>query len=446
MPAVRRILSRALPKWRVVACVFAGVSVYSGATAQLRIEITRGVDRPVPMAIVPFSWEGPGGEAPFDLTGLISTDLRQSGRFDPLEDRDMVSRPTQPADVVFQDWRILEVDVLVIGRVLPMGPDQYAVSFQLFDVLRGEQLLGYRLTSTGEELRVTGHRIADMIFEALTGIPGVFSTRIAYVSQEGEGDNIRYRLIVSDVDGANQQIIADSPEPLMSPAWSPDSRKLAYVSFEGDQSAIYIQTLRTGVRDKVSARAGINGAPVFSPDGRMLALTLSRDRGNLDIYMLDLAGQVLTRLTRNTAIDTEPAWAPDGESIFFTSDRGGGPQVYRVATRLGAPVQRVTFEGSYNARPRISPDGTQLVVIHRVRDSYRIAIVDPETGLTQVLSNGTLDESPSFAPNGAQIIYATRERGVGVLSSVSTDGRIHRQIASAAGDVREPVWSPFPRS
>ena len=204
------------------------------------------------------------------------------------------------------------------------------------------------------------------------------------------------------------------------PAWSPDGRKLAYVSFEGDQSAIYIQTLRTGVRDRVSARAGINGAPVFSPDGRMLALTLSRDRGNLDIYMLDLAGQVLTRLTRNTAIDTEPAWAPDGESIFFTSDRGGGPQVYRVETRLGAPVQRVTFEGSYNARPRISPDGRQLVVIHRVRDSYRIAVVDPETGLTQVLSNGTLDESPSFAPNGAQIIYATRERGVGVLSSVST--------------------------
>jgi TolB protein len=274
----------------------------------------------------------------------------------------------------------------------------------------------------------------------------VFGTRIAYVSQEGEGENSRYRLIVSDADGANQHIIANSSAPLMSPSWSPDSRKLAYVSFEEEHSAIYVQTLRTGTRDRVSARAGINGAPVFSPDGRMLALALSRDQGNLDIYLLDLAGQVLTRLTRDAAIDTEPAWSPDGETIYFTSDRSGGPQVYRVQTYLGAKVERVTFEGSYNARPRVSPDGRQLAVIHRVQDNYRIAVVDPDTGLTQVLSNGHLDESPSFAPNGAQIIYATQEQGVGVLSSVSTDGRIHRQIASVAGDVREPVWSPFPRS
>ena len=281
---------------------------------------------------------------------------------------------------------------------------------------------------------------------SLTGIRGVFGTQIAYVSQEGTGDNSRYRLIVSDADGANQHVIADSPEPLMSPSWSPDSRKLAYVSFEEEYPAVYVQTLRTGTRDRVSARAGINGAPVFSPDGRMLALTLSGDQGNLDIYMLDLAGQVLTRLTRNVAIDTEAAWSPDGESIYFTSDRSGGPQVYRVETYLGAKVERVTFEGSYNARPRVAPDGKQLAVIHRVQDNYRIAVVDVDTGLTQVLSNGRLDESPSFAPNGAQIIYATREQGVGVLSSISTDGRIHRQIASVAGDVREPVWSPFPRS
>ena len=434
-----------LPAWVVVVCVLVDVVGYSDADAQLRIEIRRGVDRPLPMAIVPFGWEGSGSEAPFDLTGLISTDLGQSGRFDPLEERDMLSRPTLPADVDFEDWRILDVDALVIGRVLATGPAQYTVIFQLFDVLRGEPVFGYRLTSTGDELRVTGHRIADMIFEALTGIPGVFGTRIAYVSQEGAGENSRYRLVVSDADGANQQVVADSPEPLMSPSWSPDGRKLAYVSFEGDQSAIYVQTLRTGIRDRVSARAGVNGAPAFSPDGRMLALTLSSDQGNLDIFMLDLAGQVLTRLTRDAAIDTEPAWAPDGETIYFTSDRSGGPQVYRVETRLGARVQRVTFEGSYNARPRVSPDGRQLAVVHRVQSDYRIAVVDPDTGLTQVLSNGRLDEAPSFAPNGAQIIYATQERGVGVLSSVSTDGRIHRQIASAAGDVREPVWSPFPR-
>jgi TolB protein len=431
----------------VVLSMVVGMFAFSSADAQLRIEITRGVDRPVPMAIVPFSWEGPAGSrAPFDVTTLVTADLAQSGRFDPLDDRDMVSRPSLPEQVDFDDWQILDVDVLVIGRVQETGPDQYTVIFQLYDVLRGEHLLGYRLTSSGDELRVTSHRISDMIFETLTGIPGVFSTQIAYVSQEGVGADSRYRLIVADADGANPQRVADSPDPLMSPSWSPDGRKLAYVSFEGDQSAIYVQTLRTGTRDRVSARAGINGAPVFSPDGRMLALTLSQEQGNPDIYMLDLAGQVLTRLTRNVAIDTEPAWAPDGQSVYFTSDRSGGPQIYRVATYLGAEVERVTYEGSYNARARVSPDGRQLAVVHRVQSNYRIAVVDPDTGLTQVLSNGRLDESPSFAPNGAQIIYATQEGGSGVLSSVSTDGRIHRQIASVAGDVREPAWSPFPRT
>lgn len=439
-------MTRILPTRTVALCIIAGAFVFSSASAQLRIEITRGVDRPVPMAIVPFSWEGGvGNQAPFDVSGLVTTDLAQSGRFDPLDAGDMVSRPTRPEDVDFDDWQILDVDVLVIGSVQAAGPDQYTVSFQLYDVLREVHLLGFRLNSSSEDLRVTSHRIADMIFETLTGIPGVFSTQIAYVSQEGVGPNSRYRLIVADADGANPQRVADSPDPLMSPSWSPDGRKLAYVSFEGNQSAIYVQTLRTGTRDRVSARAGINGAPVFSPDGRILALTLSQDQGNPDIYMLDVAGQVLTRLTRNVAIDTEPAWAPDGQSIYFTSDRSGGPQIYRVETYLGAEVERVTYEGSYNARARVSPDGTQLAVVHRVQSNYRIAVVDADTGLTQVLSNGRLDESPSFAPNGAQIIYATQEGDAGVLSSVSTDGRIHRQIASVAGDVREPAWSPFPR-
>jgi TolB protein len=433
---------------RIMArCLVVSFALCSVAQAQLRIEITRGVDRPVPMAIVPFSWDAPPGvPSPFNVSGLVTADLAQSGRFNPLEERDLVARPTRPIDVDFGDWQLLDVDVLVIGRMEPAGPNQVTVIFQLFDVLRGEQLLGFRLTSDRSELRTTGHRISDMIFETLTGIPGVFGTQIAYVSQEGAGEESRYRLIVADADGDNPQTVADSPQPLMSPSWSPDGRKLAYVSFEGDQSAVYVQTLNTGTRDRVSAYPGINGAPVFSPDGRMLALTLSGEQGNLDIHMLDIAGRVLTRLTRNVAIDTEPAWAPDGENIYFTSDRAGGPQVYRVATRLGAPVERVTFEGSYNARPRVSPDGSQIAVVHRVRDAYRIAVVDPETGLTQVLSNGALDESPSFAPNGAQIIFATQERGAGVLSSVSTDGRIHRQIASVAGDVREPAWSPFPRT
>jgi len=429
---------------RVLACLV-GLLIFSSAGGQLRIEIRRGVERPVPMAIVPFAWEGPGSESPFDVSALVAADLGQSGRFAPMAAQDMVSRPSLPTEVRFGDWQIVDVDYLVIGRVIEDAPGRYTVVFQLFDVLRGEQIVGYRLTAEEAELRAASHRISDMIFEELTGIRGVFGTQIAYVSEQQEGDEKRYRLIVSDADGANAQVVANSPEPLMSPSWSPDGRKLAYVSFEGAQSSIYVQTLRTGTRDRVSARAGINGAPVFSPDGRQLALTLSRDQGNLDIYMLDLATQVLTRLTQHSAIDTEAVWAPDGGSIFFTSDRAGGPQVYRVAARAGARAQRVTFEGSYNARPRVSPEGDRLAVVHEDRGNYRIALVDPDTGLTQVLSGGQLDESPSFAPNGALIIYATQEAGRGVLASVTTDGRIQQQIASVEGQVREPVWSPFPR-
>ena len=431
-----------------VAAVATAVSLASVRTdAQLVIEIRSGVERPVPMAVVPFGWDGPGAAAPFDVATLVTADLAQSGRFDPMAVGDMVSRPTQPADVAFEDWRIVDVDYLVIGQVQSNIDGSHTIVFQLFNVLRGEQIVGYRLTTGGsvEDLRVAGHRVADMIFEELTGIRGVFGTQIAYVNERRIGAEQRFYLIVSDADGANPQVVAESPDPLMSPAWSPDGRKLAYVSFEGAQSSIYIQTLRTGIRERVSSRAGINGAPVFSPDGRMLALTLSRDRGNLDIYMLDLATQVLTRLTRSSAIDTEAVWAPNGEQIYFTSDRAGGPQIYRVEPRPGARVQRVTFEGSYNARPRVSPDGDRLAVVHEARGNYRIALVDPDTGLTQVLSNGSLDESPSFAPNGASIIYATQDGGRGVLASVSTDGRIRQQIASVAGQVREPVWSPFPR-
>ena len=417
----------------------------AAADAQLRIEIRSGVERPIPMAIVPFGWDGPGAP-PFDLAGLVTADLGNSGRFDPIPESDMLSRPTQAAEVNFNDWRILDVDVLLIGQLTEAGPDRYTAIFQLFDVLRGEQLLGFRLSAARADLRAAGHRIADMVYLQLTGIRGVFSTSIAYINETRNPDGSRrFRLIVADSDGENSRVIADSPDPLMSPSWSPDGRRLAYVSFEGEYSAIFVQTLRTGTRDRVSAREGVNSAPAFSPDGRRLALTLSRDDGNLDIYTIDLATQVLRRLTQNSSIDTEPAWSADGEWIYFTSDRAGGPQIYRIPSV--PPVdraERVTFEGSYNARPRVAPDGDSLAVVHRNQDNYRIARVDPETGLVQVLTNGRLDESPSFAPNGAQIIYATREGNRGVLASVSSDGRIRRQIASVAGDVREPVWSPYP--
>ena len=440
-----KVLQRRLA-WAAFVCAATLVGL-KRADAQIVIEVTRGVERPVPMAIVPFGWEGPGAQAPFDVAALVSADLANSGRFAPMAVGDMVARPSQPAEVRFQDWLIVDVDYLVIGQLQANPDGGHTIVFQLFNVLQGEQIVGYRLTTGGSvgDLRVAGHRVADMIFEELTGIRGVFGTQIAYVNEQRMGTERRFQLIVSDSDGANPQVVTQSSEPLMSPAWSPDGRKLAYVSFEGGRSSIYVQELRTGIRERVSSREGHNGAPVFSPDGRMLALTLSRDQGNFDVYMLNLANQILTRLTRHSANDTEPVWAPDGESIYFTSDRAGGPQVYRVEARVGGRVQRITYEGSYNARPRISPDGDRLAVVHEDRGNYRIALVDPDTGLTQVLSNGSLDESPSFAPNGALIIYATQEGDRGVLASVSTDGRIRQQIASVAGQVREPVWSPFPR-
>jgi TolB protein len=358
----------------------------------------------------------------------------------------MVSRPTQASQVNFQEWRVLDADYLVIGTLTQDNPENFTATFQLFDVLRGELLTGFRLQATRTDLRKAAHRIADMIFEELTGIPGVFSTQIAYISEERRPDGSRlFRLIVSDADGENAQRVAESTEPLVSPSWSPDARRLAYVSFEGGVSGVYIQTLRTGTRERVSSRAGVNSAPTFSPDGRTLALVLSRDTGNLDIHTLDLSTQMLRQLTTDAAIDTEPTWSPDGRSIYFNSSRSGGPQVYRVGTEPGARAQRVTYEGIYNARPRLSPDGKQLAVVYGQNNRYRIGLVNPENGQLQILTDGRLDESPSFAPNGAQIIYATRQNGRGVLASVSTDGRIQTQIASVAGDVREPVWGPFPR-
>ncbi len=421
------------------------LGVAAPANAQLTIQITRGVERPVPIAVVPFGWSGTG-PAPFDVAGLVAQDLRNSGRFAPMAPADMVSRPTQPTDVNFQDWRVAKADVLVIGTMTETAPDSYTIEFELFNVLRAQQLVGFRLTSAKDGLRASGHKIADMVFEKLTGIRGVFSTRIAYVSQKNVQGKPRYQLIVADADGENANVIADSADPLMSPDWSPDGRRIAYVSFEGHQSSIYVQTLKTGNRERVSARPGVNGAPVFSPDGRMLALTLSDADGNLDIYTLDLATQVLRRLTSDPAIDTEPSWTPDGGTIYFTSDRAGGPQIYRMASEPSrrAP-ERVTFEGSYNSRPRVSPDGKHVALVHRSQQGNdQIALVDPKSGLIEVLSNGRLDEAPDFAPDGAMLIYATRDKGKGVLEWVSSDGRIQQEIASGTGDVREPVWSPFP--
>lgn len=424
--------------WVLTLC--SSLLVATAAHAQLRLDITQGVQDAVPIAVVPFGGQAEGG--PGDVAAVIANDLQSSGRFKPLDRKDLVTRPTTGSAIRFEDWRLLKSDFIVVGRVEP-DPAGLAVTFELFNVQTGQGLLSQRLVTTERGLRPTAHRIADLVFERLTGIRGAFSTRIAYVSVEGRIPAQRYRLVVADADGYNPRTVTESTEPIMSPAWSPDGQSLAYVSFEGKASAIYVQRLATGERRRVSARLGINGAPAWSPDGGKLALTLSRE-SNLDIYVLNLSTQVLTRLTSDGAIDTEPEWSRDGTSLYFTSDRAGSAQVYRVGTGGGEEAQRLTFTNSYNARPRLAPDGQSLAIVTLDRGAYRIATFDLKTRNVRVLTDGTQDESPSFAPNGAAIIYATRANGHGALAIVSTDGRFQQRLSSDAGDVREPVWSPYP--
>jgi len=412
------------------------------AHAELTIVITKGSDQAIPIAIVPFGWSGVG-PLPFDVAQVVAADLGRSGRFKPMDRQDMVSLPTRGEQIQFDDWRLLKSDFIVVGRLVTDAQDRFAVEFELFNVLTGQRLHTDRIPATAAALRAASHRVADVVFEKLTGVRGAFSTRIAYVSVDGRPPHQSYQLIIADADGANVHVIAAGSEPIMSPAWSPDGTKLAYVSFENRLPAIYSQELRTGVRTRVSARSGVNGAPSWSPDGRKLALALSRRDGNLDIYVLSLADQSLVRVTEDAAIDTEPAWSADGQSLYFTSDRAGGPQIYKVPALAGAKVTRMTFDSSYNARPRVSPDERELAYVTLDNGGYRIGTLDLKSGVTRVLTSGTLDESPSYAPNGVMLIYASQERGRGVLAIVSTDGKVRESLAADQGEVREPAWGPF---
>ena len=420
-----------------------GLFAASVSQADLVIDV-QGVAQPTPVAIVPFGWEGNAPSMPLDVSKVIIDDLQRSGRFAPVGEDKMLQKPTDGADVDFQDWSFVGVEAVVVGKVVQNGEDAYTLQFQLFDVFGRRQLVGFRMPSvTQATMRGAAHRAADMIYEKLTGIKGVFGTKVAYVTAKQQGDGRLYSLIVSDQDGFNEHTVMESTDPIMSPAWSPDSRQLAYVSFEGSKASIFVQTLRTGNRFRVSSKPGINGAPSFSPDGRKLVVTLGGVEGNLDIYVLDINSRNTTRLTTHRAIDTEGTWSPDGDYIYFTSDRSGGPQIYRVGASGGTP-ERVTFEGSYNARPRLSPDGSRLAMVHNDRGNYRIAVMNLERKDLLVLSTGRQDESPSFAPNSDILIYATRQGRNGVLETVSADGLIRQKMASrAGGDVREPVWSPF---
>ncbi len=414
------------------------------ALAQLKIDITSGVTDPIPVAIVPFASTA-GADNGVDVAQIIQSDLEGTGRIKAMPRTAMTSTPSRAQDVQMAAWKSAGNDYVVVGRVTPLAANQVAVDFELLNALTGQQLANPRFTGTPAAVRDAAHRCSDVIYEKILGVRGAFATRIAYVSVDGQPPAQRYQLVVADADGANARVILESHQPMMSPAWSPDGQWLAYVSFENRRSAIYVQQVSSGQRRLVSGRVGINGAPAWSPDGKKLVVTLGGSAGTPNLYVLDLGTQQLTRLTDGPAIDTEGAWAADGQSVYFTSDRSGGPQIYRIGLEPGAKPRRITFGGSYNARPRLSPDGTQLVMVTQDGPNYRIAVQDLNSGTVRVLSHGRLDASPSFAPNGAMIIYSGIEGGHSILQRVSVDGLTSQRLRADSAEVREPVWAPFTR-
>ena len=426
--------------WRTAAAVAALTVASPALGAGEKIIIDQGYDNQTRIAVVPFESTGPddAGIAP-----IVSFDLARSGQFDPLPTENMLSLPTRPEQVFFRDWRVLGIEYVVIGRVWEVGNGQLATVYHLLDVFNERELLSGRLAASADQRRDIAHRISDEVFEQITGIPGAFSTKIIYVLALDAGTSYaRYRLELADSDGERARTLFDSTEPLLSASWSPDGRRVAYVSFESGRQAIVIQDIASGARSRVAEYKGLNGAPVFSPDGNRLALVLSRD-GNPEIYIKDLVSGELRRITRYaSAIDTEPSWTPDGNGLIFTSDRGGPPQIYQMDLS-NSMVERLTFQGDYNARARLLPDGRHLIYVHRRNGTYHIAWQDLERDDVRVLTETSLDESPSIAPNGTMLIYATQDRGRGILAVVSIDGRVRYRLPSAEGDVREPAWSPY---
>ena len=423
---------------RVSIIVF-GLCFSFNALAQLEIQVTRGIDNPTSIAIAPFAWDGLGA-APEDFAQIIDSDLARSGQFSPVSRRDMLSLPTRAEDIFYRDWRAIAARYLVIGRVSKDA--QLRVEFALYDVERGIQLFSSQVVGPEFEARMIAHRVADAIYEKLTGIQGAFATRLIYVSvtRNPEGKDF-YRLTVADADGQRPIVLLEGRDPILAPSWSPDGKEVAYVSFESSRPAIYRQVLSTGAREQLTNFRGLNNSPVWSPDGKSMALVLSKD-GSPDIYLLDLATKQLTRLTRHYAIDTEPTWMPDGKSLLFTSDRGGRPQIYRYTLATGK-VERVTFEGRYNARARVAEDGRNVALVHQRDGRFHVAVFDLITERMTVLTETSLDESPSIAPNGSLVIYATKRGERSVLSAVAVDGGVKFSLPARSGSVQEPAWSPM---
>ena len=427
--------------FRLFACLLIGLLPAIAAAQQqgLEIDIVGGNAAALPIAVVPFQ----NGEGATDVASIVAADLNRSGQFKSLPNENLPERPARSEELHYPVWRAINQDYVVVGRVLDAGGGSYRVEYELLDVAKQTRLLGFALTARTGQMRDVAHQIADAIYEKVTGVRGAFFTRVAYVTQTGAGKGARYALVVADSDGYNPQTVVRSTEPLMSPSWSPDGARIAYVGFEGGSSAIYIQTIATGAREMVAHFRGINGSPEFSPDGRRLAMTLSRS-GNPEVYVMDLGSRALTQVTNHYAIDTEPTWSADGSKIYFTSDRGGRPQIY-VASAGGGSATRVSFQGTYNASATVSYDGKKVATAQGAGNTYRIALMDASTGAPRwsLLSPGNLDESPSFAPNASMLLYAAREGGRGVLYCVSADARVRQRLVLADGDVREPAWGPY---
>jgi len=421
-------------KMNKLIAFFASLLLTSVSNAALDIEISGGSSQQIPIALVPF---GNSAVTKDSISDIINADLRRSGLFKVLETRGMANLPTTPAQIKYAEWVALQAQAVTVGSVDPISGGRFKVSFQLMDVLKQTQLAGMDYQIAPSQVRTTAHKIADIIYQKLTGEPGAFASRIAYITKIGK----RYALQVADADGFNPQTVVSSNEPIISPAWSPDGTKLAYVSFEKKKPIIYVQSLASGSREVLANFKGNNSAPSWSPDGSKLAIVLTYG-ANSQVHTINANGSDLKLITKSNAIDTEPVFSPDGSHIYFTSDRGGKPQIYKVSLSGGTP-SRVTFEGSYNVSPKFSPDGKLLAYIRNDGGKFKVAIQDMVSGQVQMLSEGSQDESPSFAPNGRVILYATKVRGRGALAAVSSDGKVRQRLNDAAGDVREPAWGPL---